>query len=125
MQAQVVGERLSRRSVVGGLAGLGASAAGLALVQGCGLPVPMTLGPRVRRIGYRSGARTPEVDRLEVAAAVQVTFRGARAEHVRDRDTWGCVSLPLDKAAQLWRQLGAALTEEEKGVGDVESGPAF
>ena len=70
-------------------------------------------------------ARGPEVDRLEAAAAVQVTFRGPRAEHVRDRDTWVRVSLPVAQAAQVWRLLGAVLTDDEKGVGDVASGPAF
>ena len=70
-------------------------------------------------------AKAPDVDRLEVAAAVLLTFRGTRAEHVRDRDTWVRVSLPLAQAAQLWRVLGAALTDEERGGGDLESGPAF
>src|SRR5262245_24707288 len=36
MQANTFGGRLSRRVVVGGLAGLGASAAGVVFVNGCG-----------------------------------------------------------------------------------------
>jgi putative tryptophan/tyrosine transport system substrate-binding protein len=40
---------LSRRAFVGGLAGLGASAAGLALVNGCG-SLPLAAQPRVARV---------------------------------------------------------------------------
>jgi putative ABC transport system substrate-binding protein len=43
--------RLTRRAVVGGLAGLSASAAGLAMVSACGR-LPFTAQPRVARIGY-------------------------------------------------------------------------
>jgi putative ABC transport system substrate-binding protein len=43
--------RLSRRACVGGLVGLGTSAAGLALVNGCG-SLPFAAQPRVARIGY-------------------------------------------------------------------------
>ena len=68
-------------------------------------------------------ARPPDVDRLDVASAILLTFRGTRAEHVRDRDTWVRVSLPLAQAAELWRTLGAALTAAEKGSGN--DAPAF
>jgi putative ABC transport system substrate-binding protein len=48
---------LSRRAFVGGLAGLGASAGGLALASGCGL-LPFAARPRVARIGLSwSGAQ--------------------------------------------------------------------
>ena len=63
-------------------------------------------------------ARAPDVDRLDVASAILLTFRGTRAEHVRDRDTWVRVSLPIAQAADLWRTLGAALTDQEKGLAD-------
>jgi putative ABC transport system substrate-binding protein len=42
---------LSRRAVVGGLAGLGVSAAGLALVNACG-SLPFAAQPRLARIGH-------------------------------------------------------------------------
>jgi hypothetical protein len=51
MQVQTVGGRLSRRSVVGGLAGLGATTAGLVLASGCG-PLPFAPQPMVAHIGY-------------------------------------------------------------------------
>jgi putative tryptophan/tyrosine transport system substrate-binding protein len=51
MQApMVVSGRLSRRAVVGGLAGLGASAAALVLVGGCG----MRSVPKLARVGFLS-----------------------------------------------------------------------
>src|SRR5438552_1098291 len=48
---------LSRRAVVGGLAGLGASAAGLVLVAGCGL-VPGA-GAKYARIGILTAGMAP------------------------------------------------------------------
>jgi putative ABC transport system substrate-binding protein len=61
MQAQTVTGRLSRRAVVGGLAGLGASAAGLALVNGCSLG-PFAGQPRVARIGAWKGSPAASVN---------------------------------------------------------------
>jgi hypothetical protein len=58
----------------------------------------------VERISLAT-ARPAEVERLELAAAVSLTFRGVRVEHVRDRDTW-------------------VLTDVEKHE-DVEDQPAF
>jgi hypothetical protein len=57
----------------------------------------------VERISLAT-ARPAEVERLELAAAVSLTFRGVRAD-VRDRDTW-------------------VLTDVEKHE-DVEDQPAF
>lgn len=70
-------------------------------------------------------AKVPDVERLEVATAVSLTLRGTRAEHVRDRDTWVRVSLPVAQAVELWRMLGRVLTDEERGVGENESGTVF
>jgi putative ABC transport system substrate-binding protein len=54
MQAQQTGARLSRRGFVSGIAGIGASAAGVALLDGCGL-VPGRAPPKVPLIGYLGG----------------------------------------------------------------------
>jgi hypothetical protein len=51
VQVQPAGGRITRRAVVGGLARLGASVAGLAVVNGCGL-LPFAPQPRVARIGW-------------------------------------------------------------------------
>ena len=64
--------RLSRRAVVGGLAGIGASAAGLSLMNGCGL-MPSVAKPRVARIGFAwSGNQGSAV---QGSAAQAVAFR--------------------------------------------------
>src|SRR5262249_35778369 len=51
MRAHAVDGRLSRRTVVGGLAAIGASAAGLAIIDECGMR-PFTIKPRVAHVGY-------------------------------------------------------------------------
>jgi hypothetical protein len=64
------------------------------------------------------------VERLEVAAAVSLTFRGRRAERAASATPGcGCRRRSL-KAVLLWRHLGETLTDAEKH-GDVEDRPAF
>jgi putative tryptophan/tyrosine transport system substrate-binding protein len=55
MERHSVGGRLSRRAFMGGLAGLGASAAALALGSGCGSRAGLGQPARVLRVGYISG----------------------------------------------------------------------
>src|SRR3954453_11061876 len=52
MQTRRVGGRLSRRAFVGRLAGVGASAAGLVLLSGCGLGPATPQSKRVPRVGF-------------------------------------------------------------------------
>jgi putative ABC transport system substrate-binding protein len=65
--------RVTRRAVVGSLGRFGVSVAGLGLVAGCGLPLPMTTGPKVRRIGYMSGA---SVEAEEEAIRIEFSRHG-------------------------------------------------
>jgi putative ABC transport system substrate-binding protein len=55
MQSRVWGGRLRRRAFVGGLAGLGASATGLALLGGCGLIAGQPAAPKMPLLGSLSG----------------------------------------------------------------------
>src|SRR5262245_6448411 len=69
VQTQAGGGRLSRRVVVGGLAGLGVSAAGLVLLGGCQVASP-AVSPRGRakipRLGYLSlGPREEHADQMD------------------------------------------------------------
>jgi putative tryptophan/tyrosine transport system substrate-binding protein len=66
LQAVGTGGRLSRRAVMGGLARLGASAAGLAMIGGCGVLGSLTSQSNVRRIGFLVAAdRISYRDRLD------------------------------------------------------------
>ena len=58
--------------------------------------------------------RLPEVDRPEGSATVFLTFRGTRDAKVRDRDTRLRIALQGPRAVDLWRLLGARLTDAEK-----------
>jgi putative ABC transport system substrate-binding protein len=69
MQAHNSGGRLSRRAFVSSVGGICASAAGLALLDGCGLPVLAPAAPRIRRVTYVSIAS------LAINAAVIESFR--------------------------------------------------
>src|SRR5262249_30303558 len=51
MHTRTGGGRLSRRAIVGGLAGLGASVAGLVLASGCSR-APFATPPRMARVGF-------------------------------------------------------------------------
>src|SRR6266545_3746754 len=72
MQALARGGRLSRRAFVGGLAGIGVSAAGLSVLTSCG-SLPFVAQPRVARVGF-----------LWTGSEASIVLRAAWLDGLRD-----------------------------------------
>lgn len=61
-------------------------------------------------------SRVAEVSRSDGSPRIYLTFRGTRdAPHVVDKDTRLRITMPVDRALELWQELGRLLPEAAAG----------